>query len=223
MLPRVLEPEVMDSPSEAADYDAMDHAEVNRVFVADLLAAGLPDGPILDLGAGTALIPIELARRCDTVRLVAADAARHMLHAAEANVRRAGLSGRITLQCVDAKRLPYADASFATVMSNSLVHHVADPWPVLAEAWRVLTPGGLLFFRDLARPADDRAVARVVDTYAAGANAHQRRMLEDSLRAALTVEEMASLIAKLGAGPGTLTLTSDRHWTWMARKSEPRP
>ena len=37
--PRVLEPEVMDTPEEARDYDAMDHAAVNRVFVADFLTA----------------------------------------------------------------------------------------------------------------------------------------------------------------------------------------
>ncbi len=35
MLERVLEPEAMDSPEEARDYDAMDHSAVNRVFVAD--------------------------------------------------------------------------------------------------------------------------------------------------------------------------------------------
>ena len=38
-LSRILEPEIMDSPEEAADYDSMDHAEVNRRFVDDLLAA----------------------------------------------------------------------------------------------------------------------------------------------------------------------------------------
>src|SRR6478752_6217773 len=38
-LERVLEPEVMDSHEEAADYDAMDHREVNRVYVDDLLAS----------------------------------------------------------------------------------------------------------------------------------------------------------------------------------------
>ena len=37
MLERVLEPEVMDTPAEARDYDAMDHAEVNRLFVDDLV------------------------------------------------------------------------------------------------------------------------------------------------------------------------------------------
>ena len=59
MLQRLLEPEVMDTPAEAIAYDDMDHAEVNRQFVADLLAITSIDGEVLDLGAGTARIPIE--------------------------------------------------------------------------------------------------------------------------------------------------------------------
>src|SRR5262245_28528158 len=54
MLPRVLEPEVMDTEAEARDYDAMDHATVNRAFVADLLALWDGRGTALDLGTGTA-------------------------------------------------------------------------------------------------------------------------------------------------------------------------
>src|SRR6476620_5625595 len=63
MLPRVLEPEVMDTPEEARDYDAMDHSAVNRVFVADFLAVWDGRGPVLDLGTGTALVPIEFCRQ----------------------------------------------------------------------------------------------------------------------------------------------------------------
>ena len=37
MLERVLEPEVMDTPEEARDYNVMDHADVNRRFVDDLV------------------------------------------------------------------------------------------------------------------------------------------------------------------------------------------
>ena len=40
ILHRVLEPEVMDTPDEARDYNEMDHSEVNRLFVDDLLACG---------------------------------------------------------------------------------------------------------------------------------------------------------------------------------------
>ena len=54
MLPRVLEPEVMDSAEEAHDYDAMDHGTVNRLFVEDFLAGWDGSNPILDVGTGTA-------------------------------------------------------------------------------------------------------------------------------------------------------------------------
>ncbi len=37
MLPRTLEPEVMESAEEAVDYDQMDHSTVNQLFVNDLL------------------------------------------------------------------------------------------------------------------------------------------------------------------------------------------
>ena len=95
MLPRVLEPEVMDTPDEARDYDAMDHSAVNRVFVADFLAVWDGRGPILDLGTGTARIPIEFCQQSPNGEVVAVDAAAHMLALAEANVRRAGFAGRI--------------------------------------------------------------------------------------------------------------------------------
>ncbi|MBN2477291.1 MAG: class I SAM-dependent methyltransferase [Pirellulales bacterium] len=219
MLPRVLETEAMDTPDEALDYDSMDHAEVNRAFVTDLLAAGPQNGEILDLGTGTAQIPIELCRRLPAARVLAVDAAEHMVQIGRHNVHQAGLDNRVRLEQVDGKRLPYGDGRFTTVMSNSIVHHIPEPRHVLGEAWRVTAPGGLLFFRDLFRPEDDATVVRLVDTYAAGANRHQRQMFEDSLRAGLTVDEMRQLIAELAKDPGTVRATTDRHWTWVARKS----
>jgi len=218
MLPRVLETEAMDTLDEAVDYDSMDHSEVNRVFVDDLLAAGLPPGEALDLGTGTALIPIELCRREPAAQVLAVDAARHMLQVARQNVHEAGLADRIRLQHVDAKGLPFRDGQFAAVISNSIVHHVPEPRDVLSEAWRVTAPGGLIFFRDLFRPEDDRTVRHLVDTYAAGANQHQQQMFEDSLRAALTVEEVQRLVAEWCDDPQTARATSDRHWTWAAKK-----
>lgn len=218
MLPRVLETEAMDTPAEAVDYDTMDHGEVNRVFVADLLAAGPEPGWILDLGTGTVQIPIELCGRDPRANVLAADLAHHMLVVGRQNVHKAGLADRIAVGRVDAKRLPFGDKHFATVMSNSIVHHVPEPLEVLQEAWRVLAPEGLIFFRDLVRPPDEAAIDHLVSTYAPGANEHQRGMFADSFRASLTVEEMRLLVAELGCSPDTVRMTSDRHWTWIARK-----
>lgn len=218
MLPRVLEPEVMDSPDEARDYDAMDHGEVNRRFVADLLRLQPKLDHVLDVGTGTAQIPLLLCQAAPTAQVVAVDYARHMLDLAETRVRDAGLGQRLFLQRADAKKLPCADGSFTAVISNSIVHHIPEPRLALAEMLRVLAPGGLLFVRDLMRPPDDGQVRHLVDTYAAGANAHQREMFDASLRAALTLEEIRGLIEALGLYGDAVQATSDRHWTLAAAR-----
>jgi ubiquinone/menaquinone biosynthesis C-methylase UbiE len=219
MLPRVLEPEVMDSAEEARDYDAMDHAQVNRVFVADFLTFFAPGNErVLDVGTGTAQIPIELCRANPSVRVVAVDLAEHMLAVGRDNVQQARLAQRIRLERIDAKRLSWPDASFAAVISNSIVHHIPEPEQVIAEMVRVTRAGGALFVRDLLRPGSDADVEHLVRTHAGQANAHQQKMFADSLRAALTLEEIQMLVRFAGFDPASVALTSDRHWTWAARK-----
>jgi ubiquinone/menaquinone biosynthesis C-methylase UbiE len=217
LLPRVLEPEVMDTPEEARDYDAMDHSAVNRVFVDDFLAAWDGRGPVLDVGTGTALIPIEFCRQWPTGTVVAVDAAEHMLAVARTNVERAGLAWRIMLHLIDAKGMPFAAGSFPAVMSNSIVHHIPDPRAVFAEIARVAAPGATIFVRDLLRPADRETLNHLVETYAAGANDHQKKMFAESLHAALTVDEVRELVAGVGFDPAGVRQTSDRHWTWAKK------
>jgi ubiquinone/menaquinone biosynthesis C-methylase UbiE len=216
MLSRVLEPEVMDSRAEACDYDAMDHAAVNRAFVADLSALWDGRGPVLDVGTGTAQIPIELCRQAPSARVVAVDLAEHMLAVGRDNARRAGLDDRVRLERCDAKALPFPDSTFAAVVSNSIVHHIPEPGRVLAEMVRVAAPGGRLFVRDLLRPDEEADLRRLVETYAGGANAHQRQMFADSLHAALALAEVRDLVAALGYPADDARQTSDRHWTWAA-------
>ena len=57
---RVTEPEVMDSPQEAIEYDAMDFTDVNTDFAERAVELGPPEGLILDAGTGPARIPILL-------------------------------------------------------------------------------------------------------------------------------------------------------------------
>ncbi len=221
MLSRVLEPEVMDATEDAVDYDAMDHAHVNRVFVDDLLSHWPTSEQTLrvfDAGTGTAQIPIELLRRGVAATVVAADAASEMLLMARNNIAAVGLSSYITCELRDCKQMPEADASFDIVMSNSIIHHIPEPFLVFAECCRILKPGGLLFLRDLHRPESDAALQSLVDQYAAGTNAHQRQLFRDSLHAALTVEEVRELLQPLGINPAAVNMTSDRHWTLSAIK-----
>lgn len=225
-LPRVLEVEYMDTVEEAAAYDTMDHSHVNRLFVADLLAAlggrsADPDAAmldVLDLGAGTARIPIELCQQHADARVLAVDAAVHMLELARYNVEIAGLIERVQLLQADAKRLPFRDGLFHVVISNSILHHIPEPLLVVREAARVTAPGGLLFFRDLLRPASAEQLRDLVEQYAGAEAPAARQMFADSLHAALSLSEIRELVATLGFAPESVQATSDRHWTWSARR-----
>ena len=81
---------------------------------------------------------------------------------------------------------------------------------------RVGQRSGVIFVRDLFRPDDEATLSHLVQTYAGDANAHQRMLFADSLRAALTVDEVRGFVTQLGYAAETVTATSDRHWTWAA-------
>jgi len=232
MLPRVLEPEVMDTPEEANDYDAMDHEAVNARFCDDLLllrakTLGQRHPRIVDFGTGTAQIPIALCSRAAGFTVVAIDLAENMLALAQRNVARAKLGDRILLEKVDAKGTTFEDGAFGACISNSIIHHIPEPAQCFAEMWRVTAPGGLLFVRDLHRPSSEAEVDGLVALHGASTPAdparvpsfeHQRSLFRASLCAALTVAEVAALVAPLGIPASSVEMTSDRHWTLAHEK-----
>lgn len=220
MLERKLEPEVMDDHREACLYDEMDHSEVNRKFVSDLLASGDIGSDIVDLGTGTARIPIELCQQHVDCRVMASDAAISMLELARFNVSVQGLDNRIQLHHGDAKQLGFSDEMFDALISNSLVHHIPDPKSVLAEMVRITKPGGRIFVRDLCRPQSIEEVEALVQTYTAHEPAESQQMFRQSLFAALTLDEMRTWVCNLGFPAESVQLTSDRHWTWTAVKPQ---
>jgi len=229
MLPRQLEPEVMDTREEAVDYNSMDHGEVNRLFAEEVLtlinqisseiAPHTDRLTLLDSGTGTALIPIEVCNRCAHVDIIATDMAAEMLVVAEDNIQKAGLSKRISLERADVKQLPCADQSIDGVMSNSLIHHIPEPRQAFREMVRVLKPGGFLFVRDLSRPESISELNELVKLHAAEATPHQRQMFHDSLQAALTLDEVHELLKECNLPIESARLTSDRHWTVSLEQS----
>ena len=229
MLQRILEPEVMDTTQEAFDYDSMDHSGVNRVFVDDFLKLieksqcqlSFDDASnpfqILDVGTGTAQIPIELCNRTKHCQVTAIDLAQGMLNLAQQNVDAAGFENRVQLELIDAKQLRFESDSFDAVISNSIVHHIPKPISVFSEMNRVLKPGGFLLIRDLLRPNEKDELQHLVETYAKDENTHQRQMFADSLHAALTVQEVRNLLISVDLPPDWVQQTTDRHWTSASR------
>ena len=120
-----------------------DSAAALQRQVCELLLARLPEirpASILDAGCGTGYALGLLARRWPGARIVAADFAPGMLRVAGRNGPRV---------CADLEALPLAPASFDLYWS-SLAFQWCDPVRAVAEAARVLAPGGHLAFSSLA-------------------------------------------------------------------------
>jgi len=213
-LRRVLEPEVMDTEQDAVEYDSMDFAEVNLAFGQRALELAPASENVLDIGTGTARIPIVIIQSSPAgLHIHAIDLSQEMLKLAHKNIEAAHLTDRITIQLVDAKRLPFADSTYDMVISNSLVHHIPDPSHFFTEAGRVVKPGGAIFMRDLMRPQSMNDVDALVHQYVGDADPYQQKLFRDSLCASLTVVEVEEFISKAGIAGAHVVQSSDRHWS----------
>jgi ubiquinone/menaquinone biosynthesis C-methylase UbiE len=216
MMPRILEPEVMDTPEEADGYDAMDHEGPNREFVDRLSELGAT-GAMLDIGTGPGHLPLLVCERFPGATVVGVDLSRHMLRHAERHRAASPFASRISYRLGDAKGLDLPDASFDAVYSNTILHHIPDPRPFLAEAWRVLRPGGAFLIRDLFRPPDADRANELVLLHAADANEYQRELFRASLHAAFTPGELRGLARDAGLSEAEVVIDTDRHMSLQRR------
>ena len=213
MLPRVLEPEVMDTWEDAVEYDSMDFTDVNTSFAERALELAPPSGTILDVGTGSGRIPILILQRRPDFEVIAIDLSENMLRIGQQNVRRAQMEDKIVLRLLDAKNLPFPDGSFDMVISNSLAHHLPDPLPFFEEIPRVLKADAGLLIRDLIRPETERDVEALVEKYADDCDKRQKKLYRDSLCASLTIEEVEQLVKQSDLRGASVSKSSDRHWS----------
>jgi SAM-dependent methyltransferase len=202
---RRLEPEVMDEADEADAYmGAAGEAHLARLdasWIERVVAFG-PRGAagVLDVGTGGGQIPARIARRRPDWRIWAVDRAGSMLAAGAGGLelaRREAASAiepfRLGLALAEARALPFPDGAFDLVISNSLLHHLGDPTPVLDEIARVAGASGRVLLRDLRRPP--RGLLRAwVAWHGRHYGGEMRRLYEDSVAAAFTPEELGIVV-----------------------------
>jgi len=100
---------------------------------------------VLDLGCGTGVVARAIAARDGfTGTVTGIDLSDDFIAAAETFAADDGVSDRVQFAVGDAHQLDFRAASFDTVVAHTLVSHVRDPLAVLAEAARVVRPGGYL-------------------------------------------------------------------------------
>lgn len=165
---------------QAPTYDAR-MTGLERRFFADTRAwiCSRAEGSTLELAIGTGA---NLAHYPAGVELTGVDWSPASLDVARATADRLGR--RVTLQTADAAALPYPDGSYDTVVATFALCCVPDVRAVLAEALRVLRPGGRLLLADHVRSTSWplRAAQHLVDLVTAPLHGeHYTRRPSDTL------------------------------------------
>lgn len=213
VIPRTLEPELMEDEQQVAAYARADFSEENQGFV-DRFLEYFPDfseGDILDLGCGPGDIPIRMARALPACRVTGIDASAPMIRLAEEAVLQAGLSDRVTFRCERFQDVAGASRADAAI-SNSLLHHVPNPLQFWNRLRQVAKPGSPVLIMDLLRPDSPEAAQAIVDQYAAGGPAVLRRDFYNSLLAAFTEDEIVAQLAQMNLTRLLIDVPDDRHW-----------
>jgi ubiquinone/menaquinone biosynthesis C-methylase UbiE len=161
-------------------------AGVETSGLADRRAALLAgaQGRVLEVGAGTGLNLAHYPPGLE--QLVLTDPEQPML--VRLRRRAAELGRQATVIAAPAERLPFADASFDTVVTTLALCTVADLPAALREIRRVLAPGGRLLFLEHVR-APDEGLARWQDRlqplqYRVGHGCHCNRATLAAIEAA---------------------------------------
>jgi len=117
-------------------------ARARNPWIAGGIRRAFPSGGVrvLDIGCGGGFLSNYLAEAGFTVAGV--DAAAESLAVAQ----RYDATGRARYVIGDAYSLPHADGSFQAAAAMDFLEHVDEPGRVVAEAARILQPGGLFFF-----------------------------------------------------------------------------
>ncbi len=136
--------------ANAADWDTIRalHVADDAVEAAIMDAVGAkPLNSVLDLGTGSGRI-LELLSDL-YARGIGIDTSTDMLAVARANLDRAGVT-HAQVRLGDIYHLPLPRDSFDLVTIHQVLHYLADPERAIAEAARVLRPGGRLLIVDFA-------------------------------------------------------------------------
>lgn len=195
---RIPEPELMDDPEQARAYAGADFSEPHQAFV-ERYAQRFPrhrPRRVLDLGCGAADVTIRFARAHPGCDLTGVDGAPAMLALARDAITRVELDHRVHLRAVRLPDKTLAQHVFDTVISNSLLHHLADPQVLWRAVVDCAEPGAAVFIMDLRRPNTREQAGRLVQEYSGNEPEVLRRDFFNSLLAAYRPEEISAQLAR---------------------------
>jgi ArsR family transcriptional regulator len=137
----------------------------------------LPPMSVADLGAGDGNFSFLLATRAKEV--IAVDSSKKMLEVAREYAAKHGLRN-VEFRQGDMEELPIEPASIDLAFFSQSLHHALHPGRALAEAHRILRPGGRVVVLDLAKHRFEEARELYADEWLGFGEAELEQMFVDA-------------------------------------------
>ena len=209
---RVLEPELMDEEYQARAYSEADFSKPHNMFVKEFKHTFPQIGcNVLDLGCGPADITIRFARAFPKSKIDAVDGAETMLRYGQKLITEENLNHQITLiqeVLPSAKKLRQ---QYDVIISNSLLHHLADPATLWDTVDNKCADNGSVFIMDLMRPASQQLAKKFVDLYASDEPEVLQHDFYHSLLAAHRPDEIEEQLNEADLNWLKVSAITDRH------------
>ena len=216
MMDRIPEAELMEDEEQAKAYAFADFSVAHHLFIKNFqqkfadINSSLND-VVLDLGCGSCDITRRFSHAYPDAGFHAIDGAAAMLkHAAELNEQE-NLTHKIKLVqgCLPDIKLP--QQFYHLIISNSLLHHLHDPFVLWKTIQQHVKPYAHVFVMDLIRPVDEQTVKFLSDEYIKNESDQLKTDFENSLRAAFTIDEVRQQLDETGLEKLMVETVSDRH------------
>jgi len=159
-------------------------------------AAGIHPGAkrILDIGAGSGLLTIALAKAFPGAQITGIDISEEMLKMARQNAAAAGFADRVNFLQAPAENLPFKDGYFNLTASNASLHLWKDPPKVIDEIARVTAPGGHFILWDNYRINPLKPFLRLLGRVM-GMNTRQCRLWMAAVGSSYTAGEAKTIVS----------------------------
>jgi ubiquinone/menaquinone biosynthesis C-methylase UbiE len=108
-------------------------------------------GKVLDLGSGTGILSVELAKAFPGLEFAGLDLSEAAVTIAREQVADTSVAPRVSFERGDAQEMPFDDGSFDLVVSSNTLHLLESPIEMFNEVWRVLRPTGRFIVSDFRR------------------------------------------------------------------------
>jgi|JI10StandDraft_1071094.scaffolds.fasta_scaffold115132_2 trans-aconitate methyltransferase len=212
---RVPEPELMVEKEQVEAYAEANFEGAHELIILSLLNH-LPQKfspkTMIDLGAGPGDMTSRLLKCFPEAQLTVLDGSKSMMEKNKYHLNKLYPFANIKWEITSIQNY-IPEFSHEFIFSNSLLHHLQDPFDFWETIQRSSNENTFVFICDLLRPSSFEKVGLLVEQYTRNENEILKKDFYNSLLAAYTIEEVESMLREIRMDQKLkVDLISDRHW-----------